>query len=178
MSRLIPLCIYLDGTLIEADVTLEAVKIYVRRNLFNLIIALAWIIRGRAYFKHKIAQRIDLDVKSLSYRKKLLAFIREKKKKGHRIFLATACNQAYANGVSDYLGIFDGVFASTERENLRARAKAQALVKSFGKNGFSYAGNSNDDIFVWRESVECILVAPTKSVIKKMQGCKYLLFEK
>ncbi|MDR0753223.1 MAG: haloacid dehalogenase-like hydrolase [Holosporaceae bacterium] len=175
---LIPLCIDLDGTLIDEDVTLKAVKIYIRRSFFNLIMALAWIIRGRAYLKHRIAQCVDLDAKSLNYRKKLLAFIREKKKKGHRIFLATACNQIYAGSISDYLGIFDGVFASTERENLRAEAKAQALIRAFGRKGFSYAGNSNDDVCIWRESAECILVTPTKSVLKKMQGCEYLLFEK
>ncbi|MDR2646036.1 MAG: hypothetical protein LBC04_02580 [Holosporaceae bacterium] len=175
MSCLTPLCVDLDGTLIEEDVTLKAVKIYVNCSFFNLIMVLVWIIRGRAYLKYRIAQRVDLDVKSLSYRRKLLTFIREKKNKGHKIFLATACNQIYADSISDYLGIFDGVFASTERKNLRAEAKAQALVRAFGRKGFDYAGNSNDDIFVWKESAECILVAPTKNVLKKMQGCKYLV---
>ena len=173
-----PLCIDLDGTLIKEDVTLEALKIYIKRNFFNVLTVFCGIFYGRAYLKHMLAQRVDLDVKSLSYRVELLAFIREKKRGGCEIFLATACNQIYANKIANYLGVFDGVFASTVQVNLRAKAKSRALVTQFGEGKFDYAGNSCDDIPVWDKSARCILVAPTRSVIKKMREREYLLFEK
>jgi phosphoserine phosphatase len=174
----IPLCVDLDGTLIEDDVTLKALGIYVKRRFFNIFVVFFWMLHGRAYLKHKLAQCVDLDVESLRYRTEFLTFVRKRNEGGYRIFLATACNQVYANRIADYLGVFDGVFASTDRINLRASAKARALVAWFGKGKFDYAGNSSDDIPVWNESAECILVAPTVFVLKKMHGRKYLLFEK
>ncbi|MDR2724165.1 MAG: hypothetical protein LBB25_03105 [Holosporaceae bacterium] len=173
-----PLCVDLDGTLLEEDVTLVAAKIYMKRSFFNLLKMIFWIARGgRAHLKHKLAQHVDLDTKRLNYNKELMEFILQRKTKGHKIFLATACNHVYARKVADYLGVFDGVFASNDRINLRARAKARTLTTVFGKRGFSYAGNSKDDILVWDESAECILVAPPEAVLKKMQRRNYLLFK-
>jgi phosphoglycolate phosphatase-like HAD superfamily hydrolase len=105
----------------------------------------------------------------------LLNFITRKKTAGHKIFLATACNKRYADEIADFLNIFDGVFASDGRVNLRAEYKAMALVRIFGPRGFIYVGNSLDDIKVWDQSAECILVAPSKLVLAKMRYRKYIL---
>jgi phosphoserine phosphatase len=174
---LLPLCVDLDGTLIDEDVTLEAIKIYLRRNFFNVFHVFFWLLRGRAHLKQKLSELVELDIKSLRYKKKFLEFILGQRKKGHKIFLATASNHVYAEKIADHLGIFDGVFASTFHVNLRAEAKALALVTIFGENGFIYAGNSEDDIPVWNKSAECILVSPCPKVLKKMYRRKYLLFE-
>ncbi|MDR0632327.1 MAG: hypothetical protein LBF54_03780 [Holosporaceae bacterium] len=174
---ILPLCVDLDGTLIEGDVTLKVLKIYIKLRFFNIFVALFWLLRGRAYFKHKLAESVELDAASLKYNRRLLEFILKKKGKGHPIFLATACNHVYADKVADYLGIFDGVFASDDRINLRAAAKAQALIWIFGRKGFIYVGNSEDDVHVWKASAECILVSPTKTALYRMRKRKYLLFE-
>jgi len=170
-----PLCVDLDGTLIKDDVTLIAAKAYIKRNVFNAVKLLLWIMRGRAYFKYRLAKVVELDASSLNYREDLLEYI-FKNKRNRKIFLATACNEIYAQKVAEYLKIFDGVFASNDRVNLRADAKARALVQTFGEDGFMYAGNSKDDVKVWDKTSDCILVSPTKSALKKMQRRKYLLF--
>jgi phosphoserine phosphatase len=177
LASLKPLCVDLDGTLVRDDVTAIALNRYVRDNFLHVFRVFYWFLRGRAYLKHKLSQNIRLDASVLNYNQKFLNFIIDERKKGRRIFLATASNQSYAHEIADFLNIFDGVFASDERVNLRAEAKAIALTTIFGKNGFAYAGNSKDDLKVWDRSAECILVAPQKTALKKMQGRKYVLFE-
>ncbi|MDR0678030.1 MAG: haloacid dehalogenase-like hydrolase [Holosporaceae bacterium] len=177
MNKLKPICVDLDGTLIDEDVTTEAIKIYLRRSFLNVFRVFYWLLRGRAYLKQKLSEFVELDVSSLKYRKEFLAFILNKKQKGHQIFLVTASNHTYADKVADYLGIFNGIFASSSHVNLRGKTKAQALVTIFGENNFIYAGNSEDDVHVWNKSAECILVSPTRRVQKKMRRQKYLLFE-
>jgi phosphoserine phosphatase len=172
-----PVCVDLDGTLINGDITLKAVKIFIKSNFLNIFNVIKWILFGRAYMKHKLAEVINPDVASLKYNNKLLNFIREKKNEGCKIFLATACNRVYANAIADHLGIFDGVFASTDRVNLRAKAKALALVTMFGEKGFVYIGNSHDDVYVWNKSAECVVVSPSIGVLWRMRNCRYLLFK-
>ncbi|MDR1375389.1 MAG: hypothetical protein LBJ45_01065 [Holosporaceae bacterium] len=172
-----PICVDLDGTLVRNDVTMMALKMYIAKNILRIFKVFYWFLHGRAHLKHKLAKNVSLDASSLDYNRKFLDFIIGERKKGRRIFLATACNQNYAHEIADFLNIFDGVFASNEHVNLRAEAKAMALKAIFGQNGFVYAGNSKDDIKVWDSSAECILVAPQKTALKKMQGKKYVLFE-
>lgn len=177
MCNLKPICIDLDGTLIRYDVTTEAIKLFVRRNPLKLFKIFIWFLKGRAYLKKKLAINVDLDVSALQYNKIFLEFLIKKKKEGHKLFLATASDQLYANKIADCLKIFDGVFASDGVVNLRAEAKADTLVAIFGKDGFIYAGNSRDDVYVWDKSAECILVSPTKSALEKMNGREYILFQ-
>ncbi|MDR2158121.1 MAG: haloacid dehalogenase-like hydrolase [Holosporaceae bacterium] len=177
MNRLVPICVDLDGTLLKEDVTAKALKIYIGWSPLNIFNTLFWLMQGWACLKQKLAELVQLDPSSLKYNEKFLEFIEKKKKEGHKIFLATACNQIYARKIADYLGIFDGVFASTDCVNLRAEAKAQTLTTIFGENGFIYAGNSEDDVYVWNKSAWCILVSPSKGALKKMRGRKYLLFD-
>jgi phosphoserine phosphatase len=172
-----PICVDLDGTLIKEDVTLKAVGIFVGRNFFNIFKIIGWLLRGRACLKQRLAEVVKLDASSLNYNDNLLKFIRKKKRKGGKIFLATGCNQVYANEVADHLGLFDGVFASNNYVNLRASAKSEALVTMFGEKGFVYIGNSHSDICVWSKSAECIIVSPSVGVLWRMRNRRYSLFE-
>ncbi|MDR2681557.1 MAG: hypothetical protein LBB29_00720 [Holosporaceae bacterium] len=174
-DNLKPICVDLDGTLILEDVTLLALKIFGRKNPLNLLKIFWWFLQGRAHLKRMLALKVDIDVSRLSYNKKLLDFLEAKRKKGHRLFLATACDRLYADKIADFIPIFDGVFASDGKINLRANAKADTLAIIFGRNNFIYAGNSVDDVRVWDKSAECILVNPSKSALKGMKDRKYLL---
>jgi phosphoserine phosphatase len=176
MEKPTPICVDLDGTLIRNDVTIEAARVFVKRSFWNVFKIFFWFLRGRAYLKRKLALQVDLDVSLLEYNKKFLDYIISRKSRGHSIFLATACDSIYAEKIADCLKIFDGVFASNGKANLRAKAKAGALVEMFGERGFIYAGNSKDDMYVWNKSASCILVNPPRSVLNCMKKRKYLLF--
>lgn len=176
MTDLLPICVDLDGTLIHDDVTIRALRIFVRQNWFHIFLVFVWFLHGRAYLKYQLAKRVRLDPRELHYNDNFLQYIRDKKQAGYKVFLATACNMEYARIVADYLEIFDDVFASDKVVNLRAEEKANALMSKFGNFGFIYAGNSKDDVAVWKHSAESILVTPTKSALNAMRDKQYTLF--
>ena len=171
------LCIDLDGTLIRKDVTNLACWKYVRENFFRVFQVMAWLFRGRAYLKHKLAERVDIDPGKLRYNIEFLSFLEKEKLDGREIFLATGCNERYAHLMASYFGLFSEVFASNESTNLTGEAKAKKLVEKFGNHNFVYAGNSSSDVAVWKKSVEAILVNPTIGARIGMRGRKYTLFK-
>ena len=58
--------------------------------------------------------------------------------------------------------------ASDGHINLRAEAKAHALVERYGEKKFAYAGNSKDDLYVWKKAGEVIAVNAPMSVLKHL----------
>ena len=174
----LPLCIDLDGTLIDHDVTLIAYGDYICGRQMRMLQVLYWLIKGgRALVKKNLADYIDINPEEMMYHEKFIDFVKEEKAKERKIYLVTACNEKYANVMAKYLGIFDGVFASNIDTNLRAEAKANKLVKEFGEKKFAYAGNSKDDLKVWEHAGEIIVVNPSKGVLENLQGKEYTLFE-
>jgi apolipoprotein N-acyltransferase len=108
--------------------------------------------------KQKLGQRFLPDAASLPYHEKFLAWLREEKKTGRKIILATASDIKLAQPVADHVGLFDEVLASNGRHNLRSEVKARLLVKKFGPHGFDYAGNSMADLAVWRAARGAVIV--------------------
>ena len=174
----LPLCIDLDGTLIYNDVTLIAYGDYICGRQMRMLQVLYWLIKGgRALVKKNLADYIDISPEEMMYHEKFIEFVKEEKTKGRKVYLATACNEKYAHIMANYLGFFDGVFASDIDINLRAEAKSDKLVKEFGEKKFAYAGNSKDDLKVWEHAGEIIVVNPSKGVLENLQGKEYMLFE-
>jgi 4-hydroxybenzoate polyprenyltransferase/phosphoserine phosphatase len=157
-SRLVPLCIDLDGTLIRTDLLWESLLLLLRQNFWALFLLPLWALRGKAMLKHEIARRVQLDVASLPYNGELLEWIFEQRQSGRTTLLVTATNEKLAREVSDYLGCFDEVLASTESINLKGQAKQAALTERFGRKQFDYAGNSRADVSVWSQSKRAIVV--------------------
>lgn len=174
-SEPLPICVDLDGTLIRGDVTAIAAEEYVRKNVFHVFELLGWFCGGLANFKQKLAEAETIDPAVLPYNREFLDYLKEKKSENHKIFLATACNTAYAKLVADYLGIFDGFFASDSHTNLRGQEKAARLKILFGQD-FIYAGNSVYDVPVWNVCAGAVLVAPTSGALRGMRGRRYKLF--
>ena len=86
---LVPLVVDLDGTLLRTDLLLEGVVAILRRNVLMLFWMLAWLPRGRAYFKRRVAERAALDFATLPANEELLAYIELQKTLGREIVLAT-----------------------------------------------------------------------------------------
>jgi 4-hydroxybenzoate polyprenyltransferase/phosphoserine phosphatase len=115
---------------------------------------------GRAQLKARLAEAAPIDASSLPYESGLIAHLTAQRAAGRRLILATAAPAAYARAVSDHVGLFDEVFASDERTNLKGQTKARRLVEAFGERGFAYAGDSPSDLPIWRVASEAILVGP------------------
>lgn len=170
-----PICVDLDGTLIEEDIGKLALRRYLAEDFSRIFRVIAWSCRGRAYCKAKLAQLVDILIENLTYNDRLLQYLALQKKLGHRIYLATGANELYAKKIADYLG-FDGVFASNAEINLVAQNKARTLTLLFG-NEFTYIGNSNQDVPVWNVCSDAILVNPTKLAVFRMKNKKHRNFD-
>lgn len=162
------LCVDLDGTLIHTDTTWLATKQYLLAHPFFCWRLLLWILHGRAYYKHHLAQSVTLDPSALPYHRELIQWLIDRKNQGDTLVLATATDQVFAHAVADHLHIFDQVIASDGKHNLRAKYKAAALTRHFGLKGYSYAGNSQDDLEVWCEARTAIVVNASAGLKKRV----------
>ncbi len=165
----LPICVDLDGTLINTDLLFESTMTLLRQNLLYLICLPIWLMKGRAYLKRQIATRIDIDPCALPYHAELLEFLKTERNNGRDLVLATASDQKYAECVSSHLGLFTQAFGSDGITNLSQHRKSSLLEGRFGKSGFVYAGNSYADVPVWQVATASIVVAPEGRLLNKVK---------
>jgi 4-hydroxybenzoate polyprenyltransferase/phosphoserine phosphatase len=158
-----PLFVDLDGTLIAGDVTQESVLAAIKHDPVNLVRLPGLLLRGRATMKRAFAKQVKPDVRVLPYREELLDFIREQRRGGRRVVLATASDRLYAESVADAVDVFDDVLASDGRANLKGANKLvgiQEYCRRHGYSEFAYAGDALADVPIWRAAAEVHVVAP------------------
>jgi beta-phosphoglucomutase-like phosphatase (HAD superfamily) len=134
--KLKPLVVDLDGTLIRSDLLVESAFAHVGSNPWRVVSLVSAMRRGKAALKAEIAAETDIDVSRLPYDEKVVALIRQRRSAGSEVYLASASNERYVQAVADHLGLFDGWFASSDKENLSSESKARRLVEAFGEGGF------------------------------------------
>lgn len=166
MSKDVPLCVDLDGTLIRSDVLHESFLLLIKQRPWMLLLVPFWLMRGRASVKEEIAKRICLDVETLPYQTELLDFMQKEHAKGRLIVLVTSAAHKLADKVAAHLDIFSAVYASGSGQNLRGITKRDLLVRLYGERGFDYAGNSSVDIPVWSKARGAIVVNPGRGVLR------------
>jgi len=160
-----PLCIDCDGTLLRTDLLHEAVFLLAKQYPQGLFLLPIWLLRGKVYLKERLAQHVSFDWSTLPYHEDVLALIAEAREHGRKIVLATASPRAWADGIAEYLGIFDDVIATENGMNLSGVNKAQQLVSLHGDKGFDYAGNGRSDIPVWKRARRAVVVSSSASLI-------------
>ena len=170
----VPLCVDLDGTLIQTDLMWEYLARLLRRNPLMIFAVLWWWSRGRARLKQHLARRVKVDPATLPYHPEFLAWLRAQKAGGRHLVLATASDLQMALPVAAHLGLFDEVLGSDGRTNLRSGNKLGVLTEKFGVRGFDYAGNSTADYAVWRGSRRAIVVNASRAVLREAARCTEL----
>jgi len=155
-----PLVVDLDGTLILTDMLQETAVRRFRAEPLSVLRWPLWLARGAlAGFKQRMIEgQPAIDPAALPYNRPLLDWLQAQKQAGRRVVLCTASDQRLAHAIADHLGIFDEVMASDGTTNLKAEAKAAALVARYGPRGFDYAGNHRADLPVWRDARRAIVV--------------------
>jgi len=161
-----PLIVDLDGTLINTDLLHESVISLIKLKPWIVLIFPFWLFHGLAYFKSRIAKLITIRCSILPYNNEFLNYLKFQKGLGRQIILCTASNILLARAVSDYLGVFDNVFASDDLINLKGNEKVKLLVEIYGYKGFDYAGNSSVDKIIWKNCRYSIVVNGSKSLNK------------
>jgi 4-hydroxybenzoate polyprenyltransferase/phosphoserine phosphatase len=148
----VPLCVDLDGTLVNTDMLVESALHAAHRRPLALFALPVWLLQGRPVLKAKLAQGAKIDVSTLPYNDDLLAYLRAERQRGRRLVLVTASDRRLADAVATHLGLFDEVIASDGVQNMKGKAKAETLERRFGAKGFAYAGNASADLPVWRKA--------------------------
>ena len=167
MNTTVPLCIDLDGTLLNSDLLLESAFAQLKQAPLSVLNWSRWLAAGKARLKAEIAERVELDIATLPYNLELLTFLREQKAKGRSLVLVTASHRKFAEQIAAHLGLFDAVLATDDDRNLSGARKAEELVRRYGERGFDYAGNAAVDLAVWRCARRAIVVNAGLSLVKQ-----------
>ena len=164
MSTTVPLCVDLDGTLLNSDLLLESAFAQLKHRPLAVIHWPRWLAAGKVRLKAELAALAELDIETLPYHAAFLDFLREQREQGRSLVLVTAAHRRLAEPIAEYLGLFDQVIATEGERNLAGARKAEALVALYGERGFDYAGNSAVDVAVWRHSRRAIAVNASAKV--------------
>lgn len=159
----------LDGTLIYADLTWELLLQSFIKSPFRVFYLLLKTYGRLNLLKDALVSEFgfSLQCDTLPYNTEVLTYLKQKKKEGHFLVLATASHHKQARKVADFLGLFDDVLASDQQVNLKADKKAEVLVQRFGARNFVYLGNSKDDLPVWRVAKTAICVNGSPNLFHK-----------
>lgn len=154
----------LDGTLVNSDMLVENLFLFLRLHPLRVFELFFWLLRGKAYFKRRLADVVVPGVGDLPYNKPLLEWLRQRKASGAVLVLATASDQRIADAVAGHLGIFDEVFGTGE-QNLSSSRKQAFLVNRYGERRYEYVGNSSADLPVWRSAAVIHVANPESGVL-------------
>ena len=159
-----PLCVDMDGTLLETDTMDDLIVSFLRAHFWRGGMLLVWLLRGRAYFKRRLAEEASLRVERLPAHPEFVRFLEEQHAGRRTLVLVSAADERIVRLVAERFKIFSSAIGSDGKINLRGEAKLKRLTELFGPKGFDYAGNSSVDIPVWRGSAEAIVVNARRSV--------------
>lgn len=159
-----PLCVDLDGTLLVRDTLNDLFASFLRGHLWRIWVLPFWFLRGRAYFKRRLANAANLQVDSLREHEEFVRFLEEQHAAGRRLVLVSAADEKIVRLVANRFKIFSDAIGSDGKINLRGRAKLACLTELFGPKGFDYAGNSSVDLPVWQGAAGAIVVNASSNV--------------
>lgn len=152
------LVVDLDGTLLRSDILVESFWSAFGRDWRSPFKSMVALLSGRAALKKHLAGAAKLDVASLPYDPDVIAYVEAWRSRGGKTALVTASDQALALQVAEHLNLFDEVYGSDGRTNLKGSAKAAFLADHFSLEGFVYMGDATADLPVWQQARKAIAV--------------------
>lgn len=162
-----PLVVDLDGTITRTDTLYESIFQLIKKSPLLIFMIPFWIIKGKAYLKTRVAEKVSINPETLPYNNELLEYIQEQQALGRSIHLATAAHISIAKKVAGYLNIFDSVLATTDKKNLKGVKKLHEIQKTIGTQ-FTYAGDNKSDIIIWESSQSAILVNVSNEITRRV----------
>jgi 4-hydroxybenzoate polyprenyltransferase/phosphoserine phosphatase len=164
-----PICVDLDGTLVNTDTLLESLLLMVKNNPLYLFLLPVWLLKGKAHFKQQVGSLVEFDAASLPYNSELLTYLAEEHRKGRRIVLTTAADSSIANRVAKHLGLFSDVLSSDQTQNCAGRAKLEKIQTYLGSSDFLYVGNGRVDLPIWSSCKNAIIVNARSRLVQTVR---------
>jgi 4-hydroxybenzoate polyprenyltransferase/phosphoserine phosphatase len=162
------LCVDLDGTLVSTDTLDECLLRMVRHRPLLLFRLPFWMLRGKAYFKDRVAAATVHLLGPLPYRQSVLEYIRTHANGGEPVVLATAANRRIAEQVSNELGLFTKVMASDERLNLSGVQKLSKMREFADGRPIAYIGDHAKDIPIWLGCERAIVAGGSQGLAQRI----------
>jgi len=163
VSRRVPLCVDLDGTLLKTDLFCESFLTLVRKRPLDALRAPFWLMSGKAHLKAEIASRVDIADIALPFNDEVVDFIADERKVRQTV-LVTGSHQSLAEIVAERCELFDEVQGSDAELNMTGDNKRDWLVERFGQKGFDYIGNDRNDLKVWPAARQALAVSAPSGV--------------
>jgi 4-hydroxybenzoate polyprenyltransferase len=164
------LVIDLDGTLLTTDTLHEALILLLKLRWRLAWKVPLWILQGRAIVKAELAAIVgEADIAGFPCNQALLTFAECEARLGRPIVLATAADRLIAEKVANRFPFISEIISSDGHTNLRGRAKADELARRY-PSGFIYAGDSYQDIHVWKRSSGAVLAGVSPRLEKKVRS--------
>jgi 4-hydroxybenzoate polyprenyltransferase len=148
----IPLVVDVDGTLLKTDLLFEAALQMTARRPLEVWRLFVWVAQGKAALKTSLGDIGDPGTATVPLREEILELIRAAQRAGRPVYLASASDRRFVEKVAERVGGISGVFATEGSINLAGDAKADRLVREFGRRGFDYVANADVDFPVWRSA--------------------------
>jgi 4-hydroxybenzoate polyprenyltransferase len=164
------LCVDLDQTLVRTDTMLESLLIVIRANPLNFFRILLCLGMGKARFKQELGRAARLHPEALPYARPMIDYIESEWKRGRKLFLVTGADASIAIPVAEHLGFFAQVICSNGLENMTGAAKVTAIRRALGHQDFGYAGNSRDDLPVWKAAKSAVITSASSRLRKAVEG--------
>lgn len=167
------LIVDLDGTLLRSDMLFESFWSAFGRDWRSPFRAALALIGGLAALKRHLSNASAVQVATLPYDEKIIAYVQEWRGSGGRTALVTGSDRNFAEAIAAHLGIFDEVHGSDGKLNLKGDRKAKFLEDRFGFRGFAYMGDSKADLPVWQRAAKAITVnAPVSLQREAERACQ------
>jgi len=164
-----PLCVDLDGALLASDLLWESLAVMVRKRPASIGRMPMWLLRGKAYFKSRVAEHALPDVTLLPYREDVLAYLKRELGEGRRIVLTTGADRRGAEKIAEHLQLFSSIIASDGQSNVTGSRKVAAIRRHTEGGEFDYIGDSRVDRPVWRAARRAMLVEPSRRLLRKAE---------
>lgn len=159
-----PICVDIDGTLIATNTLMETAIVAIKSHPLRIFVLCAALAKGKSHLKHLLGQYSQQEHLSFPYNHDVLKWLKAQRAQGRKLVLTSATDQLIAEKISQDLGIFDEIIASTIERPVDASKKYLVLKEYFQDQPFAYAGNSASDISVWNIADSAIIVHATKRV--------------
>lgn len=159
-----PIYADLDGTLVRSDLFIESMIASAKADPLKAARVPMWLLRGIPAAKTLAARHGRIAVETLPYDRDVVDYLAEQRRLGRPVYLATACHRSLAQRVANHLGIFDGVIATSARENAKGIVKLQR-IRDAQAGAFVYAGDSNADRPLWDAAAAGIFVRAPQSAV-------------